>query len=122
MNFRRFAGRSLLGLKYLRYLPQMLPACIIYFVLPSKKKTLLIEDIEAFHKVEYSSARMSDVTAFYRLMVEYEAFRNVFYYRAGLAGKAISWLIPKCKTPAIRSLSVGGYLYSTWSVYTIGCS
>lgn len=105
------ARRTLMGMNYLRYFPQMLPALVFYLLLAGKRKKLLIEDLNAFYKVEYNTKRLSNITAFYRLMVEYDAFRNVFYYRLKPFHNMICWFMPECKTLAIRVLHLGGGIY-----------
>lgn len=103
--------RIYFGLKCLRYLPQMLPASLAFCCLKGCRKKLLIEDLEAFYRIEYQTRRMCDFTAFYRLMVEYNAFRNVFYYRLGYFGNLISWVLPINKTLSIRTAKIGGGIY-----------
>lgn len=105
---RYIAKRTILGLKYLRYFPQMLPAVIVFLLLSGNRKELLLEDLNAFYRVEYHAIRLSNFTAFYRLMVDYDAFRNVFYYRLKPYHNMICWFMPKCKTLAIRVLQMGG--------------
>jgi len=72
---------------------------------------MLLEDLDAFYRVEYQRKRLSDITAFYRLMVEYPAFRNVFYHRLWYFSILISWILPKWKTLEINALKVGGGIY-----------
>lgn len=114
IDIRFLIRRTLMGLKYLRYFPQMLPAIFFYLFLLGNRKKLLLEDLDAFYRVEYQRKRLSDITAFYRLMVEYNAFRNVFYYRLKPFHNMICWFMPSCKTLALRSLKIGGGIYSTW--------
>lgn len=116
LKTRYYILRTIAGIRYLRYFPQMLPASVFYFMLSGKRKEQLREDIDAFYRIEYQAKRLSDFTAFYRLMVEYNAFRNVFYYRLWRFSDMISWFMPRCKTLEIRSLTVGGDLYPTWSL------
>lgn len=111
MNIRFWVRRAINGMMYLRYLPQMLPAIILYFLMPSARKRLLIEDLNAFYRVEYQRKRLSNITAFYRLMVEYDAFRNVFYFRLGRIANLICWFMPRWKTLSIRTLKIDGGLY-----------
>lgn len=111
VSIRYIARTTIKGLKYLRYFPQMLPALIFYLIMPGKRKKLLLEDLDAFYRVEYQRQRLSDITAFYRLMVEYNAFRNVFYYRLKPFHNMICWLMPKCKTLEIRVQQIGGGIY-----------
>lgn len=92
----------------MRYFPQMFPSVIFYFLMKGERKILLLQDINSFYKIEYHTDRLSNFTAFYRLMVDYDAFRNVFYYRLKPYHDMLCWLMPKCKTLSIRSLSVGG--------------
>lgn len=89
----------------------MLPYCLFYFCLKGKRKSILLKDLDAFYKIEYQTTRLSDFTAFYRLMVEYNAFRNVFYYRLSYFGDLISWFMPKCKTLEIRTPHIGEGIY-----------
>lgn len=113
-KIKYFIKRTIKGLLYLRYLPQMFPSIIFYFLMPAGRKKLLLEDLDAFYRVEYQRKRLSDFTAFYRLMVEYDAFRNVFYYRLKPFHNMICWFMPKCKTLEIRVLKIGGvFIYNT---------
>lgn len=98
-------------LRYTAYFPQMLLQLIAYMVLFGKRKTELLEDLNNFYKVEYQRKRLSDITAFYRLMVEYPAFRNVFYHRLGYPSYLTSWILPKWKTLEINTLRIGGGIY-----------
>ena len=118
LKTRYYILRTIAGIRYLRYFPQMLPASVFYFMLSGKRKEQLREDIDAFYRIEYQAKRLSDFTAFYRLMVEYNAFRNVFYYRLWRFSDMISWFMPKCKTLEIRSLTVGGGIYIQHGVST----
>ena len=110
-TIRFVAKRTIRGLKYLRYFPQMIPALIFYLLMPFNRKKILLEDLDAFYRVEYQRKRLSNITAFYRLMVEYDAFRNVFYYRLKPFHNMICWFMPKCKTLEIRVLQIGGGVY-----------
>lgn len=110
-KLRFLARRTNRGLKYLRYFPQMLPSIFFYFLLFGNRKKLLLEDLDAFYKVEYQRKKLCNLTAFYRLMVEYNAFRNVFYYRLKPFHNMICWLMPKCKTLEIRVPQIGGGIY-----------
>ena len=103
--------RTIKGLRYFRYFPQMLPALIFYLLMFGNRKKLLLEDLNAFYKIEYHAKRLSNVTAFYRLMVDYDAFRNVFYYRLKPFHNMICWFMPKCKTLALRALQIEGGIY-----------
>lgn len=117
-KLKRRIRLTIKGIKYLRYLPQMLPSCLFFFSLRGKRKAMLLEDLDAFYKIEYQTKRLCDFTAFYRLMVEYNAFRNVFYYRLWYFGDLMSWLLPKCKTLEIRTLQIGGGIYIQHGVST----
>lgn len=72
------------------------------------RKKLLLQDLAAFYKVEYQRKRLSNFTAFYRLMVDYEAFRNVFYYRLKPYDNLICWFMSRCNVLVIRVLQLGG--------------
>lgn len=95
--------------KYSIYFPLLLPSIVAYCIMPGNRKKLLREDIDAFYRVKYQRRRLSDFTAFYRLMVEYKAFRNVFYNRLWYPGMLISWIFPMHKTLEINTLQ-GGYI------------
>ena len=101
------------SIRYCRYFPQMIPAMIFYLLIRKNTKNILKEDIDRFYAIEYGGNKNSYFTAFYRLMVEYPAFRNVYYCRLSYFGDMISWFIPKWKTLAIRTRTqnIGGGLY-----------
>ncbi len=98
-------------LRYTLYFPFVLPSLFAYLLLSGKRKKMLLSDLEAFYRVEYQRERLSNITAFYRLMVEYPAFRNVFYHRLWYFSILVSWILPKWKTLEINTLKVGGGMY-----------
>lgn len=102
-------------IRYIAYFPLMLLPLTAYLIMPHKRKQLLLEDLDAFYRVEIQRNKFSNITAFYRMMVNYNAFRNVFYYRCSHLSKLIKWTLYEDKTLKIRTSQIGGgYLYSTW--------
>lgn len=105
--------------KYTMYFPILLPSIFAYLMLSGNRKKMLLEDLENFYKVEYQRKRLSNITAFYRLMVEYPAFRNVFYHRLSYFSWLISWTLPKWETLEISTLRIGGGIYIQHGTSTI---
>lgn len=97
----------------------MLPSVIAYLIMPGHRKRLLKEDVLVFYNVEFQSKKLSYFTAFYRLLVEYPAFRNVFYHRLWYLGLLIRWILPKNKTLEINTLQIGGGIYIQHGTSTI---
>lgn len=99
------------AIKYVFYVPLMLGASIAYFIVCPRVKALIKADIDAFYRIEIHEQKVSYYTAFYRLMVDYKAFRNVFYYRLWYPAILIRWILrPEC-TLAIRAKQLGGGIY-----------
>ncbi|MCM1483967.1 MAG: hypothetical protein NC043_06500, partial [Muribaculaceae bacterium] len=67
--------------KYTLYFPFLIPTIFFYVLIPGNRKKVLLADLDAFYKNEFKCKRLSNITAFYRLMIDHPAFRNVFYYR-----------------------------------------
>ncbi len=111
LNIRSICFRTINSIKYILYLPLVLPSLIVYLLFWGKRKKMLLSDLDAFYRVEYQRERLSNITAFYRLMVEYPAFRNVFYHRLWYCSILVSWILPKWKTLEINTLKVGGGMY-----------
>lgn len=111
--------RTVNGIKYTFYFPLLLPSLIAYVILFGKRRKKLKEDLEAFYKIEYQHKRLSDITAFYRLMIEYPAFRNVFYHRLWYLAVLIRWILPQHKTLEINTMQIGGGIYIQHGTSTI---
>lgn len=111
-NIKSICLRSINLIKYGLYLPFVSPSLIVYLLLSGQRKKILSEDLDAFYRVEYQRKRLSNITAFYRLMVEYPAFRNVFYHRLWYFSILISWILPKWKTLEINTLKIGGGVFT----------
>jgi hypothetical protein len=80
-------------------------------------KCRLLEDIQAFYKVEIQKPIKSYFGAFYKLMVKYPAFRNVFYHRLGYCAFLVRWTVRERNTLEINTVKIGGgYLYPTWDI------
>lgn len=101
--------RSFLTFKYLLYFPFVVPSVIFYLL--TFGSSSVQADIKAFYRIEYQRKKLSHLTAFYRLMVEYKAFRNVFYYRLRYFSFLIKWILPPERTLEIRVNNFGEGIY-----------
>jgi serine O-acetyltransferase len=105
--------------KYPFYFPFLILPSIAYLLLFGKDKENLIFDIEAFYRVEIQKKIKSYYGAFYRLMVSYPAFRNVFYHRLGRTSFLFDWTLRRRNTLEINTNKIGGGIYIQQGTSTI---
>jgi hypothetical protein len=82
-------------------------------MLRGANKGWLLEDIQAFYKVEIQKTIKSYFVAFYKLMVKYPAFRNVFYHRFGYCAFLVRWALRERNTLEINTKKIGGVFISS---------
>lgn len=111
---KSFLKSTLLLLSFLRLWPHLL------LYLHAKRSTHLPADVRRWKSLCFPNANPpSDLVAIVRLMSTVPEFRNLFYYRCGLAGKILSPLCPPLATLQIATPEIGPGLYIQHGIATI---
>lgn len=104
--------------RYCLCFPLVFPSVITY-LLALCDKTRLNEDIDINYKRLYQKDCASKVAALYKLMCDFQVFRNIFYYRSKPVSLFFKFLLRENKSLRLYIDDLGGGIYVQHGTSTI---
>ena len=115
-----FPNKAILTAMLLCSAVRLAPHCVLFLL--SSERTVIELDLDRWGSILFGGApgsRLGRLALLVRLMTFFKEYRNLFYYRTGLPGKALSVLCPPLSTLFLQPDKIGPGLFIQHGISTL---